>query len=85
MHIIAKYTQTAIRIVEYSVGNAEGGHSGVYMGCKWGEWGPSSKVAKECPVMPGVRSHCPQCPIAAEAVEDGVHIIEGHLHRNWNH
>jgi hypothetical protein len=51
----------------------------------WGEWGPSSKVAKECPVIPGVSSHCRKCPMVAEAVEDGVHIMEGHLHRNWNH
>ena len=75
MHIIAKYTQTAIRIAEYSVGNAEGGHQVAIVGCVG-----SVKQGGQ-----GVRSHCPQCPMVAEAVEDGVHIIEGHLHRNWNH
>eukprot|EP00966_Prymnesium_polylepis_P007191 165806-Prymnesium_polylepis.1 len=64
-------TRTAIRTVKYGVGNAECGRGGVCV-C----YGPTcvpNKVTKQCPAIPEVWGHCPQCPMATLDAEDDVH------------
>ena len=35
---------------------------------------PPAGLDKQCPAIPGVWRHCPQCPIAPLAAEDDVHM-----------
>eukprot|EP00966_Prymnesium_polylepis_P180900 4190101-Prymnesium_polylepis.1 len=57
-------TRTAIRTVEYVVGNAECGLGGVRVPSQ----GDQAVLA-----LPGVWGHCPRCPMATLDAEDGVH------------
>eukprot|EP00966_Prymnesium_polylepis_P317199 7328224-Prymnesium_polylepis.1 len=47
-----------------------------YRQCRMWSWWcmcVPSKVTKQCPAIPEVWGHCPQCPVATLDAEDDVH------------